>query len=44
MFNWQEILDIILPVQAAVTGMPITQASQPINLITNYGQVTLAQV
>lgn len=44
MFNWQEILDIILPVPAAVPGMPLPQAPQPINLITNYGQVTLAQV
>jgi hypothetical protein len=42
-YNWANIINVAFPAPAAVAGVA-QAAPPPINLITNYGQVTLAQV
>jgi hypothetical protein len=42
-YNWAAIINIAFPAPAAEAG--VAQAAPPlINLVTNYGQITFAQV
>jgi hypothetical protein len=44
MFNWQGILNVIPPMPAQAALGAVFPVPQPVNLLTNYGQLSMAQV